>query len=105
MTGAQGMFMRRNSLPVDTSWHNQGACRDADDTLFFHPYGETGPAKRSRIADAKAICAKCPMAQICRDQARERREQHGTWGGESEDERVAWLRAQQPSRKRKKAAA
>ena len=49
--------------PVADLWEWQllGACRDADPTLFFHPEGERGPARRNRDAAAKAICATCPV--------------------------------------------
>jgi len=66
------------------------ACAD-DDTLFFHPEGERGGVRRRRAEKAKAVCRTCPFADACRDLARTNREPYGTWGGESEDERQAWL--------------
>lgn len=77
--------------PVDTSWHEEGACRDADDTLFYHPAGERGAMRRKRAELAKAICRTCPVMAICRQDALKRREAFGTWGGMSEDERAAVL--------------
>ena len=29
-------------------WQLKGSCREADPTLFFHPEGERGPARRNR---------------------------------------------------------
>ena len=38
-------------------WQFEGACRDQDDTMFFHPEGERGAARRRRIEAAKAVLA------------------------------------------------
>ncbi len=50
-------------------WQYDGACRDLDTELFFHPEGERGSARRRRAANAKAICAtcwrSCPMWATC----------------------------------------
>ena len=68
-------------------WQLQGSCREADPTLFFHPEGERGPARRNRDATAKSICAKCPVLSRCREHALAVREPYGVWGGLTEDER------------------
>lgn len=73
----------------DTSWQEHGACRNADETLFFHPEGETGSTKERRISAAKEVCAECPVLAQCRDYALSRGEDFGIWGGMSEDERTA----------------
>jgi len=70
-------------------WQMQGACREADDTLFFHPEGERGPSRRNRDNAAKAICASCPVVQSCKEHALAVREPYGVWGGMTEDEREA----------------
>lgn len=75
----------------DIPWQEQGACRDADETLFFHPDGETGVAKAQRIAAAKDVCATCDVVAHCRADALARGEAFGIWGGLSEDERAAIL--------------
>ncbi len=72
-------------------WQYQGACRDADENLFFHPEGERGAARRRRAEAAKAICASCPVLNECREQSLAVREPYGVWGGLSEDERTAVL--------------
>lgn len=72
-------------------WQYQGLCRDADETLFFHPEGERGSTRRRRAERAKAICAECPVLQQCREQSLRVREPYGVWGGLSEDERNAIL--------------
>jgi len=73
-------------------WQFDGACRDEDETLFFHPEGERGSARRRRAAAAKAICATCPVIKQCREQSLTVREPYGVWGGLSEDERRALKR-------------
>lgn len=75
--------------PVDTSWHSRGACTKADPDLFYHPPHETGVPKERRIRAAKAVCDECPVKALCRTWALEAREDFGTWGGLSEDERAA----------------
>jgi WhiB family redox-sensing transcriptional regulator len=73
-------------------WQLEGSCRDADPTLFFHPEGERGPARRTRDAAAKAVCATCPVRRQCREHALAVREPYGVWGGLTEDEREAMHR-------------
>lgn len=72
-------------------WQYQGACRDADPSLFFHPEGERGAARRRRAAAATAICRTCPVLEACRNQALATREPYGIWGGMSEEERAEAL--------------
>lgn len=90
--------------PLVTSWHEEGACLQGDPELFYHPEQARGSSKAKRESLAKAICDECPVKVMCRDQARANREEYGVWGGETEVERRAWLRAQRLS-ERKKAAA
>jgi WhiB family redox-sensing transcriptional regulator len=56
--------------------------------MFFHPDGERGPSRNNRIALAKAVCAACPVIQMCREHALAVQEPYGIWGGLSEDERL-----------------
>lgn len=66
-------------------------CRDEDPELFF-PNGTTGPAAL-QIEEAKAVCRRCPLMDVCREYAIESGESSGVWGGTSEDERRAiWRR-------------
>ncbi len=82
-------------LPAPTldewAWQQQGACRDADPELFFHPEGERGIARRRRAEAAKRYCDRCPVLELCRDRSFEVREPFGVWGGLSEDERNALI--------------
>lgn len=70
-------------------WQLVGSCREVDPTLFFHPEGERGPARRGRDAAALAICAACPVITPCRAHALAVREPYGVWGGLTEDDREA----------------
>src|ERR1051326_726400 len=70
-------------------WQLLGSCREADPTLFFHPEGERGPARRNRDSAAKTICAGCPAREESRRHARAGREPYGVWGGLTEDDREA----------------
>lgn len=66
-------------------WRDSAACRDEDPELFY-PVGSTGPALL-QIAEAKAVCRRCPVLDECRAWALANREPYGVWGGLSEDER------------------
>ncbi len=66
-------------------WRHRAACRDEDPELFF-PVGNTGPALR-QIAEAKAVCWRCPVVSVCLTWALDSGQDAGVWGGMSEDER------------------
>ena len=68
-------------------------CRDADPEIFFHPEGERGGTRRRRDEAAKAICARCPVIEQCREHALAVQEPYGVWGGLSEDERAQIVQA------------
>lgn len=72
-------------------WQVRGACRELSPTMFFHPEGERGAARRARAARAKEICASCPVLQQCRAHALTVREPYGIWGGMTEEERAQYL--------------
>ncbi|NCD15855.1 MAG: WhiB family transcriptional regulator [Actinobacteria bacterium] len=74
-------------------WQYQGLCRDADPEIFFHPEGERGGTRRRRDEAAKAICARCPVIEQCREHALAVQEPYGVWGGLSEDERAQIVQA------------
>lgn len=65
--------------------------------LFFppeDPRSEGLRERRLREAGAKRICARCPVVAECLEWALENREMRGIWGGRTELERKAILRAQ-----------
>ncbi len=74
-------------------WRRDAACRGEDAGLFFAPaYFEKRHEKAAREARAKAICARCPVLDVCREYALRVRESHGVWGGLNEAERRGLLR-------------
>jgi WhiB family redox-sensing transcriptional regulator len=79
-------------------WQAWAACRGADTNLFF-PQGETGEAEE-QIAQAKAICARCPVRLACLDYAITTRQEYGVWGGATEAERRSIRRRRQAERRR-----
>lgn len=80
-------------------WRHKAACLDEDPELFF-PIGNTGPAL-AQIAEAKKVCARCEVRTECLTWALEAYQDHGVWGGMSEDERRAIKRRQSRSRVRR----
>ena len=72
-------------------WQYDGACRNLDTELFFHPEGERGSSRRKRDNDAKAVCRTCPVIVDCRNHALATHEPYGVWGGMTEEERRAWI--------------
>jgi WhiB family redox-sensing transcriptional regulator len=79
-------------------WRTLGACRDEDPELFF-PVTSKGPAARQLVA-AKAICAGCVVSRECLRYALENRQDHGVWGGTSEEERKLMRSAGSHARRR-----
>ena len=68
-----------------TDWRASGACRDADPDLFF-PISSVGRAI-GQIAQAKAICACCPVRRQCLEFAKTNAPIQGIWGGTTPEER------------------
>ena len=67
-------------------WRRRAACRGEDPELFF-PVGSAGSAALAQIAEAKKICARCPVRRACLVFAMATRQEYGIWGGLTEDER------------------
>ncbi len=77
---------------ADTGWGGGGwrqlaACRDIDDPDMFFP-DERG---RQSGAEAKAICASCPVSGDCLADALRAGDRHGVWGRTSGRERRRML--------------
>lgn len=79
------------NIPPPPQWHDFAACRGHGE-LFFPPSiedhgGKVGlkDAIKQREAEAKAICMTCPVRPECAKQGMG--EEHGIWGGLTEDER------------------
>ena len=71
-------------------WRSRAACRDVDAELFF-PVAEAGPAYAAQVAQAKAVCAGCPVRAECLDEALAHIP-YGIAGGLTEHERRALRR-------------
>jgi WhiB family redox-sensing transcriptional regulator len=77
-------------VAVDETWRDKAACQDEDPELFF-PLAEHGPANERQIAEAKSVCARCPVRGSCLMLA-VNAGLKGIWGGTTEEERVSALR-------------
>lgn len=72
----------------DTTWRVAALCRSDDAIHFFAPnHLEHKAEKDEREAQARAICARCPVRSRCLDYALEVGETHGIWGGLNELQR------------------
>ncbi|MDR0436615.1 MAG: WhiB family transcriptional regulator [Propionibacteriaceae bacterium] len=71
-------------------WRDKAACLDEDPELFF-PVGNTGPAL-AQIEEAKKVCARCSVREECLRWALENGQDHGVWGGMSDEERRSMKR-------------
>ena len=81
-----------SALLADQAWQVRAACRGPQSIVFFPPaHFERKDEKREREDHAKAICLTCSVQRDCLDYALRIREQHGIWGGLSENERKAIL--------------
>jgi WhiB family transcriptional regulator, redox-sensing transcriptional regulator len=83
--------MTMSTTAAGSAWMDLGACREAEPELFF-PISSAGPA-RSQVAAAKLVCARCVVREECLEYALDAGQDHGVWGGLSEEERRAVRRA------------
>jgi WhiB family transcriptional regulator, redox-sensing transcriptional regulator len=70
---------------LSTDWAARGACLSGDPDLFF-PITSSGPAL-PQIAQAKAVCARCPVRIDCLSYALATGQDAGVWGGTTAEER------------------
>lgn len=75
-------------------WPQWAACLTEDPELFF-PAGTTGAAL-DQIERAKTVCRRCPVKQQCLQWALDHHQDHGVWGGLSEEERRNIRRLHRP---------
>ena len=78
-------------------WQDVAACRGEDSTWFFPADAEQRRSRIRREARAKAVCAQCPVMQLCRDHALRVEEPWGIWGALTEEERAEILLRQTSS--------
>jgi WhiB family redox-sensing transcriptional regulator len=79
-----------NLTDMHDDWRSLGACASAQSDLFF-PLSSASVCA-PQIAAAKAICARCQVRRQCLSFALQTRQQHGIWGGFTEDERSKEMR-------------
>jgi WhiB family redox-sensing transcriptional regulator len=73
-------------LTAQENWRSSAACRSGDPDLFF-PISGSGESLE-QAAEAKAICAGCPVRRQCLAFALQTRQVYGIWGGLTERERM-----------------
>lgn len=66
-----------------TPWREAASCLDAPAGVTFFPDKEDFGA----IVRAKAVCATCPVADVCLSWAIESNQSEGIWGGHTAKER------------------
>jgi WhiB family transcriptional regulator, redox-sensing transcriptional regulator len=78
-------------------WQSAAVCRGHLD-VFYPPGGlsEAVEVRAAREAEAKALCACCPVARPCAAFALSLPEPYGIWGGMTERERWARLHPGRP---------
>ncbi len=81
---------RTAAAPDSRNWQALGACRDEDPDLFF-PIGHS-PQALEQTEEAKRVCWRCPVMQLCGQYALETRQDLGVWGGMSEYDRRRLVR-------------
>ena len=75
-------------------WRDRAACLSFPAILFFGMDDVETPAeRRAREDQAKLVCSSCSVRDDCLDYALTMREPYGIWGGLTEIERKARLRA------------
>jgi WhiB family redox-sensing transcriptional regulator len=66
----------------DQIWRSKAACKGAAPGLFFPDVHERG--YRAALAEAKAVCASCPVSDPCQAWAIAHPCEVGVWGGLTE---------------------
>lgn len=98
MTGAKiREFSPEAAGSEDDDWRMYAACESVDPALFF-PVGTTGLAAE-QILIAKEYCGTCAVRRECLNFALVTRQEHGIWGGTTEEQRMryrkVWLAQRQ----------
>ena len=89
---------RLKTASVPTDFFDDAACRDTDTAVFF-------PTSDAHAAEAKAICATCPVREACLEFALETRPADGVWGGLTSIERHRVIRRRQKAARKSQTAA
>lgn len=73
------------------SWREQGRCKGVEPSQFY-PEDDEDPGEA-----AKAVCAPCPVREVCLEHALAVREKLGVWGGYTAKERRRMIRQRRKS--------
>lgn len=76
---------------VRMKWRSKAACQGWDTNVFF-------PQRGHLVAQAKRICADCPVTRECLEWAEETSTYHGVFGGLSPNERERLRRTKERAR-------
>ena len=79
-------------------WRDDAACRAIDTNLFF-PIG-LNPSAIGQTNVAKAVCDSCAVQNCCLEFALRTNQDHGVWGGHTEEERRILRRARRAAARR-----
>jgi WhiB family redox-sensing transcriptional regulator len=83
-------------------WRYEAVCTDDAELFFAAETAQAGAARIRLEEEAKAVCARCPVRDACRDWAVEHNQEFGVWGGLNRDERRVLKRKIYQSRARAK---
>ena len=78
--------MALHEVPTLSNWKAAAACRGEPTSAFY-------PENDADAGPAKAICARCPVSDLCLAVALRNGERHGVWGGKTERERARLRRS------------
>lgn len=79
-----------HTAPADRwAWTDDAGCRGESLDLFYSPDGERAAERTARETKAKAVCWRCPVEQLCRDDAVATKDTWGVRGGMTPEELTA----------------
>jgi len=78
-----------SGAPSEDDWRGWALCAGESPDLFF-PIGSSPYAAR-QAAEAKRVCARCPVEEACLAWALEHSPVEGVFGGTDQDERRSIL--------------
>lgn len=85
--------MSRVEAAPDELWQADAECRKHDPELFFESPQYRRPEGWDPFAEARRICALCPVTVPCLELALRNRDQHGFYAGTTPDDRAGMRRA------------
>lgn len=71
----------------DPEFFHRAACREEDPELFFPIGGADSPIYQQQLAQALAVCHRCPVTRDCLAWALQHGHEHGVFGGLAEEDR------------------